>query len=94
MNTLFRSYCLYLFNKHLLITGCCSGLPQWLSSQESACSAGDSGDMGSIPRLGRSPGVGHGNLLLHYYLENPMDRGAQWAIVQGGHKELDITEVT
>ena len=25
-------------------------------------------------------------------LENPLDRGACWAIVHGGHKELDMTE--
>ena len=37
---------------------------------------GDAGDMGSIPGLGRSPGGGHGNLLQHFCLENPMDRGA------------------
>ena len=24
---------------------------------------------------GKSPGGGHGNLLLYFYLENPMDRG-------------------
>ena len=38
--------------------------------------AGATGDVGSIPRLGRSPGGGHGNLLQHSCLENPMDRGA------------------
>ena len=32
------------------------GLPQWLSGKESACNAGDMGDMGSIPGLGRFPG--------------------------------------
>ena len=30
------------------------GLPRWLSSKESACSAGDAGDVGSTPVLGRS----------------------------------------
>ena len=39
-------------------------------------SAGDIRDMGSIPRLGRSPGGGHGNPLQYSCLENPMDRGA------------------
>ena len=33
-------------------------LPWWLSSKESACSARDTGDVGSIPGLGRSPGEG------------------------------------
>ena len=35
----------------------------------------------SIPRLGRSPGRGHGNPLQYSCLENPMDRGACWAVV-------------
>ena len=30
------------------------GLPPWLSSKESACNAGDTGDVSSIPGLGRS----------------------------------------
>ena len=49
------------------------GLSLWLSGKESACSAGDSRDMGSIP--GRSPGEGNGNPLQHSCLGNPMDRG-------------------
>ena len=39
------------------------------------------GDLGSIPGSGRSPGVGHGNLLLYSCLENPMERGAWRATV-------------
>ena len=57
-------------------------LPQWFSSKESACNAGDAGDLGSIPESGRSPGKGHGNPLQYSCLEN-MDRGAWWAIVHG-----------
>ena len=38
--------------------------------------AGDIRDMDLIPRLGRSPGEGHGNLLQYSFLSNPMDRGA------------------
>ena len=41
---------------------------------------GDIKDMGSIPRLGRSPIGGHGKLLQYLCLENPMDRGAWWSI--------------
>ena len=59
------------------------GLPQWLSGKESACNAGDVGDVGSIPGSGRSPGGGHGNPLQYPCLENPMDRGAYWATVHG-----------
>ena len=50
------------------------------------------GDLGSIPRSGRSPGKGHGNPLQYSCLENPMDRGDWWATVHGGHKESDTTE--
>ena len=54
--------------------------------------AGDREDTGSIPGLGRSPGVGHGNLFQYSCLENPMDRGTWRAIVHGVTKELDMTE--
>ena len=37
------------------------GLPRWFSGKESACNARDTGDMGLIPGLGRSPGEGNGN---------------------------------
>ena len=39
------------------------------------------GDMGSIPGLGRFPGVGNGNPLQYSCLENPMDRGTGQAAV-------------
>ena len=38
-------------------------------------------DKGSIPGWGRFPGVLHGNPLQYSCMENPMDRGAWWAIV-------------
>ena len=50
--------------------------------------AGDTGDMGSIPRLGSSPGGRDGNLLQYSCLENPKDRGARWAIVQGAWQAI------
>ena len=53
-------------------------------------SAGDVKDAGSIPGLGRSPGGGSGNPLQYSSLENPMDRGAWWAIIMG-LQELDTT---
>ena len=59
------------------------GLPQWLSGKESACNAGDTGDAGLIPELGRSPGERNGNPPRYACLENPMDRGAQRAAVLG-----------
>ena len=36
----------------------------------------DAGDMGLIPGLGRSLGVGNGNPLQYSCLENPLGRGA------------------
>ena len=44
--------------------------------KESTCSAGDTGGMGLIPGLRRSPGGGQGNPLQYSCLENPIDRGA------------------
>ena len=43
----------------------------------------NAGDSGSIPGSGRSPGEGNDNPLKYSCLENPMDRGAQQAIVHG-----------
>ena len=43
--------------------------------KESTAYAGNAGDTGFIPELGRSPGEGNGNPLQYSCLENPMDRG-------------------
>ena len=51
--------------------------------KEYACNARDTGDEGSIPGLGRSPGGGNGNPLQYSSLENPMDRGAWLATILG-----------
>ena len=53
--------------------------------------AGDTGDMGLIPGLGRSPAGGNGNPLQYSCLQNSMDRGTWWAIVHGV-SESDMTE--
>ena len=45
--------------------------------------AGDIGDAGLIPGLGRSLGGGNGNSLQYSCLGNPMDREAWWATVHG-----------
>ena len=50
---------------------------------EVKASACDEEHLGSIPRLGRSPGEGNGNPLQYSCLENPMDGGAWWATVHG-----------
>ena len=56
------------------------GFPGGSDGKESACNARD---LGSLPRLGRSPGEGNGNPLQYSCLENPMDRGAWRTTVHG-----------
>ena len=65
------------------------GFPFDWNGEESAFNAGD---LGSIPGSGRSPGEENGNSLQYSCLENPMERGAWWATVHGGHKVSDMTE--
>ena len=48
--------------------------------------AGDARDVSLIPTSRRSSGGGHGNPPQYSCLENPMDRGAQWATVHGVKK--------
>jgi len=50
--------------------------------------AGDVKNAGSVPRLGRSPGGGHGDLLQYSCLENPMDR----RIRNMGRSTADLTQ--
>ena len=50
--------------------------------------AGDARDAVLIPGLGRSPGGGRGNPLQYSCLENPVDREAWWATIQGVAKSL------
>ena len=54
------------------------GLPGDSDGEESACNSGDSG---SIPGSGRSPGEGNGNPLQYSCLGNPKDTGAWWVTV-------------
>ena len=68
------------------------GFQDGSASKELAYNTEHSGDLGSIPGLGRSPGGGHGNPLQYPYLESPMDRGAWWAAVRRVAKSQ--TEVT
>ena len=65
------------------------GFPGVSDDREFACSTGD---LGSIPGLGRSPGEGNGNPLRYFCLKNPLDRGAWQATVHNVHKESDTTE--
>ena len=58
------------------------GFPSGSVDKESACNAGDTGDVSSIPGSGRSR-EGNGNPVQCSCLENPRDGGAWWAAVSG-----------
>ena len=64
--------------------------PSGSFGKESAC---NTGDLGSIPGLGRSPGEGNSNPLQYSCLESPMDRGS-WRATVHRVAESDTTEVT
>ena len=54
--------------------------------------AEDTGDSGSIPGLGRSPGGGNGNSLQYSCLEKSHGRRSLEVYSPSGRKELDTTE--
>ena len=58
-------------------------------SKESTC---NTGDLGLIPGLGRSPGRAHGNPLQYSCLKNPHGQRSLVGCSPLGHKELDMTE--
>ena len=58
-------------------------LQDFPGGSDSKVSAYNVGDLGSIPRSGRSSGEGNGNPLQYSCLENPVDGGALWATIQG-----------
>ena len=62
---------------------CISQWEGFPGGSEVKASASNTGDLGSIPGSGRSPGEGNGNPLQYSCLENPMDGGAWWATVHG-----------
>ena len=57
-----------------------SGFPGGSDDKDSA---GNVGDLGSIPELEKSPGGGHGNPLQYSWWSIPMDKEAWWATVHG-----------
>ena len=59
------------------------GCPRCSVAKESLASAGDAGDVGSIPGVGRSSGEGKTNLRQYSCLGDPMDRGAWQTTVLG-----------
>ena len=64
----------------------------FLGASDSKESTGNVGDLGSIPRLERSPGEGNGNPLQYSCLENPHGQRSLAGYSPWGHKELDVTE--
>ena len=64
--------------------------PGGSDGKESACHLGD---LGLIPRSGRSPGEGIGYPLQYSCLENSMDRGAWRATVGGSPRVVVATSV-
>ena len=56
--------------------------------------AGDIKEARSIPRLGKSPGVGNGNPLQYSWLENPTGQRSLAGYSPWGVKESDTTEAT
>ena len=71
---------------------CVQGFLGDSDGKEATCNAGDPG---SIPGLGRCPGVGHGNLLQQSSLENPHGQrrtGGGTSYSPWGSKESDTTE--
>ena len=68
------------------------GFPGGSDGKESACNVKD---LGLIPGLGRSLGLGrggHGNPLQYSCLENPHGQRSLAGYSPWGHKELDVTE--
>ena len=65
-----------IVDRHVLIRA--SLIAQSIKNQPA-----NSGDWGLIPHLGISPGEGNGNSLMYSCLENPMDKGAWRATVNG-----------
>ena len=65
------------------------GFPWWLSGKKKKlpANAGDARETGSIPGLGRSPGVGNGKPFQYSGLENLMGREAWSATVHGAAKK-------
>ena len=65
------------------------GFPGGSDDEESACNVED---LGSLPRLGRSSGEGHGNLLQQSCLGNPHGQRRLTGYSPWGHKESDTTD--
>ena len=91
IHTIFALSHVILVTLVLILRIClCAGLPWWLSSKESACSVGVTGDMSSIPGSGGSLGEGHGNQLQYSCLENPHGQRSLSGYTPQSHKETQL----
>ena len=70
---------------------CAMGFPGGTVVKILPANEGNTKDTGSIPGLGRSPGVGSGNPLQYSCLGNPKHRGAWRAAVPGVAKGWGMT---
>ena len=85
MNTV-GTFCAAFYIYHTLNDGS--------AGKESACSAGETGDVSSVPGLGRCPGGGKGYTFQYSCLKNPMDRRAGRPNSPKCLKELNATKHT
>ena len=74
-----KRYFSFFFNNIICYSS--SGASSWLSRKESACNAGDAGDVSPIPGWGAFPGGEQDNPLQYSYWESPIDQGPWWAKV-------------
>ena len=70
------------------------GFPVVLVVKNLPANAGDVRDKDFIPRSGKSPGGGHGNLLQYSCLEKPHGQRSLESYSPWGRKESDMTETT
>ena len=68
------------------------GFPSGAVVKNPPANAGDTGDVGSIPESGRSPGGGNGNPLRYSCLENSME-SSMAGYSPWGRNELDMPEL-
>ena len=81
-------YYIYIYTYiYVYITS--QGFPCGSAGKESTCNVGD---LGLIPGLGRSRGVGNGNPLQYSCLENPHGQRSLVVYSPWGCKESDTTE--
>ena len=90
------SLCLWMYMKktmgfksHIIIK---VGFPSGAALKNPAANLGDTGDAGSIPGSGISPGEENGNPLQYPCLENPQGQRSLAGYSSWGHKEAHMTE--